>query len=496
MGLDSNWDLRNYHLYDPHALLHGRVDDIAPAQIQSFHNPLLDVPFYLLTMSGLPPRIAQLWLLLPTMLSLWLLLRMRAALADPRTESHHGFAIDIALTLLVLGGAATWSTMATTMNDAFAAAGMLGALAIVVLPEKIAGAKHWLFAGLLAGATAGLKLSAAFYCIALALAALPGGSWRERLQRLFALGVGGVLGFALSYGAWGWHLYAQHGNPFFPYYNDLFHSPDADVRNYADERFRQHGLDIVLTPWHLLHKSLRFSELNLRDPRLLLGLASVALLWWRQRGEESNGPRQRERLQRLLAFFLAAAVLWLLQYGIYRYAIVLEQLGCLLLLLVLAPQRGAIRMAATWFVVLVVVSVTMRPNWGRDGEPQPALGLQRAPLPKDALVVTVGWEPIASFALGLPDEVPLVGLDNTLVQRKECTRLRARADAMLAAHRGPVWLLASSNEVEMRKGEAELAERFGLAAAGACVPWKSSIDTALLCPLQRIAPAPASDCAR
>jgi len=46
LGQDVNWDLQNYHLYDPYAWLHDRLTlDIAPAQMQSWHNPALDVPF-------------------------------------------------------------------------------------------------------------------------------------------------------------------------------------------------------------------------------------------------------------------------------------------------------------------------------------------------------------------------------------------------------------------------------------------------------------------
>ena len=46
-GMDANWDLRNYHLYNPHAWLTGRsAVDIAPAQLQGFHNPILDLPLY------------------------------------------------------------------------------------------------------------------------------------------------------------------------------------------------------------------------------------------------------------------------------------------------------------------------------------------------------------------------------------------------------------------------------------------------------------------
>ena len=53
-GQDITWDLRNYHYYNPYAFLHDRMGyDIAPAQLQSFFSPYLDIPFYLL-MAGFP----------------------------------------------------------------------------------------------------------------------------------------------------------------------------------------------------------------------------------------------------------------------------------------------------------------------------------------------------------------------------------------------------------------------------------------------------------
>ena len=52
---DNNWDLRNYHLYSAWALLNGRAGmDIAAAGIQSFFNPLLDLPYYMLAVKWLP----------------------------------------------------------------------------------------------------------------------------------------------------------------------------------------------------------------------------------------------------------------------------------------------------------------------------------------------------------------------------------------------------------------------------------------------------------
>jgi hypothetical protein len=48
LGIDSNWDLRNYHLYNAFALLNGKLaTDLAPGGFQTYFNPLLDVPYYL-----------------------------------------------------------------------------------------------------------------------------------------------------------------------------------------------------------------------------------------------------------------------------------------------------------------------------------------------------------------------------------------------------------------------------------------------------------------
>ena len=47
LGQEVGWDLRNYHFYVPHLLIHGRfAQDVEPAGVQTYFNPLLDLPFY------------------------------------------------------------------------------------------------------------------------------------------------------------------------------------------------------------------------------------------------------------------------------------------------------------------------------------------------------------------------------------------------------------------------------------------------------------------
>jgi hypothetical protein len=48
-GEDINWDWQNYHEYGAFALINGRLgQDVAPAGIQTFLNPLAYLPAYLL----------------------------------------------------------------------------------------------------------------------------------------------------------------------------------------------------------------------------------------------------------------------------------------------------------------------------------------------------------------------------------------------------------------------------------------------------------------
>jgi hypothetical protein len=476
--------MRNYHLYNVHAWLTGRHLDVAPAMLQTWHNPLLDLPMYLLFNAGVPTRVVGLWLALPTMASIALLLALQRALGTaPPTRTSQAV-----LALLALTGAASYSTLATSTNDAFVGAAMLLALWLVLaVPE--AGWRRWLLAGLVAGAMAGLKLTASFYCIALAFAALSADGLRANLLRLAALAAGGVAGLAVSYGWWGLRLAREMGNPFFPYFNNLFHSPLLPPDDFADVRFRpESALEALLAPVRLLSKSTRFSELNLNDPRLLLAFVALAALLWLGRGGAAPAATTR-RLRQLLVFVGVAFALWIVQYGIYRYAIALELVGSLALVLAIArlPRwQPALLVAA----LLLVSADTRRPDWGRVPSLAPRAAMRDAGLPRDALVVSAQDEPMAYFALALPADLPFLGLGTNIVRRGECNGLRRRADAALQAHTGPVWLLRTRALEATEAPRRMLEDEYGLYEAGACREYGNGLGPLQLCPLQRRPVAP------
>ena len=46
-----------------------------------------------------------------------------------------------------------------------------------------------------------------------------------------------LAGFVLSYGWWGWTLYREFGNPFFPFFNAIFQSPWWEPASLFDRNF-------------------------------------------------------------------------------------------------------------------------------------------------------------------------------------------------------------------------------------------------------------------
>ena len=485
LGQDRNWDLLNYHLYNPHAWLHGRLWlDIAPAQMQSWHNPLLDVPMYLMARARWPGFLVGVWLALPSMVALGLLLRTYALLSI-----HPPSRLRVTtLAVFTMGGVGFFGVVGTCLNDAFVAAGILGSLFLLLREDPGADRSAvWVLAGVIAGATTGLKLTASFYCLGLAGAALAWPSWRQSPRRLASLLLGGIAGFALTYGYWGTLLFHLHGNPFFPYFNEVFHSPDAPFAAIGDERFHPASvLDALLIPLRLLEKGQRYSEMRLRDPRLLLGVVTwVSLQWFARRAATYRDNRRVARLQVLAGFFFASLLAWELQSGIYRYAIPLEMLGCLgfVLLLEYLPERRLD--SGTLIGCLLAIGASSPATWGRTQFTSPFVEVKMPALPDRSMIVTSGISPLAYSLTTLPDDVPAISIENNFMSPDLCTNLQAAAEHRIAAHAGPLWLLRDS-AVGADIGERDAARYYGLVVAGKCKPVVTDLVGGLrLCPLRR-----------
>ncbi|HJS85839.1 MAG TPA: hypothetical protein VJ779_10290, partial [Acetobacteraceae bacterium] len=225
-GPDASWDLRNYHLYDPYALLNGTLwRDIAPAQLQSFYAPLLDVAQFALRRAlNAHPWVLATMLALPHAVAAWLALSIAC---------HAGLPLGTAFLAVLLGatGAAGLPTLGTGMSEAIPECLVLAGLRLVLIDSLsaprggegrggVGDGTASFAAGLLAGLAIGLKLTFAINAPGFAAALLAAGRWRS----LPLLGLGIAAGALAVAGPWWWEVWRHTGNPLFPYFNDVFRS--------------------------------------------------------------------------------------------------------------------------------------------------------------------------------------------------------------------------------------------------------------------------------
>ncbi len=209
--LDVNWDLKNYHFYNAYAFLNARMGwDIAPAQLQTYYNPLLDLPFYFLVQAIPSPRIIAFVMGATAGIAGFALLRMLTVLFPKRGDGWDRV-LWIALAFAVgVTGSVGLSVIGATMNEWPPAMMLMVSLAILVASID----KHghptmpaMAIAGVVTGIAVGLKLTYGVFGMALIAAAAASGTLPERARRAFTMGCFLFVGFMLSYGVWGAMLY-------------------------------------------------------------------------------------------------------------------------------------------------------------------------------------------------------------------------------------------------------------------------------------------------
>lgn len=494
MGTDANWDLRNYHLFGAYAFLHGLTfHHLAPAQMQSFFNPLPQLPAYglLIALNGFP-RLYAFLMGLPAGVCGLLLLRIarlhaaQAGLAGATAWAAAGLA-----TLIGVTGAAFVPAIGTSSGDVLVAVPVLLAY-LLVLEAAIArdegrGAPSLrvAVAGLLAGLAAGAKLTMGIYAAPIGIMILLLLGFRAAV--LAALGMG--VGFALGWAPFASVLWHEAGNPFFPMFNDIFRSPDFLTVRLADERFLPRSMFQALTYpfWWVTRTSGLVTELVMRDPRIALGymawllLAVVAILGVRRR--EWRLGRSAWLLMGVTALSLA---LWCKLFGIYRYLVVLEMLSPLLMVLALARLRRAVLIPGMAVLAILCLATTVRPDWGHVRIGPTLLDIDPMPVAPGDLVIFAGDSPQAYLVPFMPASVRALGVGNNLLRVDQEHGLQRRIRLAIAEHRGAMWVVTEAGH---SAGERDAVLRFyGLAATADCRLVATSYARAghLFCPLRRV----------
>jgi hypothetical protein len=368
-GTDGNWDLRNYHYWSVYAMFNGTTfDDVGPAQIQSWNNPLSLVPAYL-AVTHLSPLWATLWLGALAGLNGVLLLLLTDVVVRPELRARSTWA-PVFVALCGLSGPIFLSEVGTTINDVVCSLFVLSG----ILALYTEGTKKFVLSGLLLGAATGLKLTCAAFAIALALTLILGWRyWILSLRSYLLFVVSCILGAVITAGYWTWLLYSETGNPVFPYFNALFASPLFDTINSEDRRFLPTSLlNALAYPFLWAVGKHTSAEVPFRDLRfaLLMMTVPIATLFTMSKtvGDRPRPMVAARDFQLLTLFFVLSFVIWIALWGIQRYITVLELLAGLLLFLCIDRIVPSMRMKRRVTIGLLVLCIlwSQPANWGHE----------------------------------------------------------------------------------------------------------------------------------
>ena len=452
LGQDGNWDLKNYHYYNVYAWLTGRLAwDVAPAMIQSYHNPLLDLPFYWLVQAGAPPRVISFLMAASTGIAAFFLLRIAAVLFPRGIEDRRlwiGLAVAVGIT-----GAAGRAVIGSTMNEWPPAALLIAAVSVLASASarrEGPSLRALALAGVLAGLAVGGKLTYGMYAPALVIAMMSFGTLRERAARGFALGCFIVAGFLAAYGFWGAVLYREFANPFFPYFNDIFKSPYWEPIAFFDRNYGPRTvLHWIFFPFYFAWQSRLVGEIGFRDGRFatLFVLAGACAIRYAMKRRAHPVIAQTDPLAnawRLVAVFtLVAYLTWLKMFGIFRYLVPVEMLTGPLIVwcaLYLIPGAKARRWAVAILAVLVIAS-THKGSWGRLEYGKTYFDVGVPQLPPDSLVIVSVRHPMAYIIPFLRPDARFVSPSNSFLHLGQTNLLAKRVDELIETHKGPLYSL-------------------------------------------------------
>lgn len=380
LGKDLHWDAINYHLYAGYSALTNRFGlDFFAAGTPAYVNPYAFVPLYLMWQAEWPAMAIAIAHATAHAGVLWLAFEL-ALVAGIRRSERDACSFALLAVVLVALNPVLLQGLGSTMSDLSVAVLVLGGWVAVSRVLRYGAWKMAALAGLLIGAGAALKLSNAVFAIAAtgALAFAPGtvGS-KFRLVAIYCAAC--AASFTVVTLPWGVPLWHEFGNPFFPFLNQYFQSPDFTTEALKQERFvpltwaaffaRPFEMLLPLSAVHVEPRApdLRYVAL------LVFGLVWAGLAVLRHRGwcrlnggitvEDATAGRC---LGGLLSGLLISWCLWLLISGNGRYFLPMACVAGVVLALLIQRLHQWWPIATIYATALVILAQIVQLGLGTD----------------------------------------------------------------------------------------------------------------------------------
>jgi hypothetical protein len=285
LGKDMAWDALSYHIYAGFSAIHDRfAQDYFAAGPQSYFNPYIHAPFYLLISTGLSPLKISSILALAHSVILWLTYELAVTVCpstDPRKRLWFGllavaFALINPILLQQIG-----SSFADITTGEFVLAGWLLLARAARTPSTVRVA----CAGLLCGIATGFKLTNAVHAISgfAVLTMLPL-NLRGRIRHGLVYGLALGLGFVIIAAPWSYRLWVRFGNPVFPLMNNIFRSPEFTTEPLHHLRFIPATIaEALWRPFAMIDPvTMVHEEMRAPDPRYAILFILVGVFLYRR----------------------------------------------------------------------------------------------------------------------------------------------------------------------------------------------------------------------
>lgn len=340
IGRDLNWDFLNYHLYlGLNAGGDRLATDFFPASSSSYLTPYAYWPLARMIAAQWPAMMVG--ATMAAIHSLSFIATWYVAKQLFPDESRKALLCRVSAAILGVVSSLVLTEVGSSFIDITSAIPAVVGIALLV---KAVGTERnqtmpLVIAGMCFGLATTLKLTngpfavAAFMSLAILCMLRPSVAWRA----LVIFGGAEVAGFIMSYCVWGFQLWREFGNPFFPLFNSIFlatgstasvgdlqqqiSTPDVwerlwNIRSALHQRFLPIGLwDWLLRPLYMVDPVANvYAEVRAPDARFLALFCLAPFAAWKLRGHF-----QTSGLAALMVIFLTGWILWMATSGNGRY---------------------------------------------------------------------------------------------------------------------------------------------------------------------------------
>ncbi len=420
---EFSWDFANYHYYNPWAFFNGRLGyDIAPASVNTYFNPLIDIPFYSLVkyFNDSPQFVSAVQgsyygILLFVFYKICLLF----------FAGSKGQKVLKTLLALLIGGTgyATFMQISTTTNEIQIAILVLSGfyfLAKEFSPCKSGKNTAFILSGLLFGTALGLKLTAVIYCAASGISLILMFRHIERpLVKIGIFTISGLLAFLAVNGYWMWQMWLHFGNPLFPFANAIFKSEYYDLANFSDRRYLpKNWVQFVFYPFFWASHDKRYvGERVFIDPRFAV-LSLIAFAWLLMFVKRKTQTSLFNKF--LYLFMFTSYAIWLSLFSIIRYLIPIEMLAAIVIVQVLwyvktekIWQQILIYPFIVVFIFILTTVFRESESWGTRAGSEKIIDVENVEVKDNSLIFLYNM-PSAAIGAWFADKAENVRLLGTL----------------------------------------------------------------------------------